>query len=184
MRVISGSAKGVRLESLEGDNTRPTLDRVKEALFNIIQNEVIDAKVLDLFAGSGALGIESISRGAKQAVFCDKSYKAIQIINRNIQKSKVLEKSVIIQKDFLKSLQKLKEEKFDIIFLDPPYKENLSVLAVEKIIELDVLQEEGIIIIETDDEKRELEQLENTKVNVYDLRKYGRVKLLFLNRKG
>ena len=103
MRVISGSAKGVRLETLEGDNTRPTLDRVKEALFNIIQNKVIDSKILDLFAGSGALGIESISRGAKQAVFCDKSYKAIQIINRNLEKSKVIKKSVIIQKDFLKS---------------------------------------------------------------------------------
>lgn len=184
MRVISGSAKGVRLETLDGDNTRPTLDRVKEALFNIIQNKLIDAKILDLFAGSGALGIESISRGAKQAVFCDKSYKAIQIINRNLEKSKVLEKSIIIQKDFLKSLQKLKEEKFDVVFLDPPYKENLSVLAVEKIIELDILKEDGIIIIETDDEKREQEQLKNTNVNVYDLRKYGRVKLLFLNRKG
>ena len=88
MRVISGSARGTNLQSLEGNITRPTLDRVKEALFNIIQTRIQDAKVLDLFAGSGALGIESLSRGAHSCVFCDKSYDAIKIIKKNVEKTR------------------------------------------------------------------------------------------------
>lgn len=89
MRVISGKAKGIRLESLEGNNTRPTLDRVKEALFNIIQNQIVEASVLDLFAGSGALAIEALSRGAKEAVLCDRSIGAIRIIEKNLGKTRI-----------------------------------------------------------------------------------------------
>lgn len=89
MRVISGVARGTRLESLEGNNTRPTLDRVKEALFNIIQNDVRGTCVLDLFSGSGALGIEALSRGAKFCVLCDKSSDAIKIIKKNLEKTRI-----------------------------------------------------------------------------------------------
>ncbi len=89
MRVISGSARGTKLQTLEGDNTRPTLDRVKEALFNIIQNYVRDAYVLDLFSGSGALGIETLSRGAKYCVLCDESSDAIRIIKNNLEKTRL-----------------------------------------------------------------------------------------------
>lgn len=89
MRVISGTAKGTVLKSLEGNTTRPTLDRVKEALFNILQTEIRDAKILDLFAGSGALGIESLSRGAKSCIFCDQSYDAIKIIKSNVEKTRI-----------------------------------------------------------------------------------------------
>lgn len=184
MRVISGTARGTNLYTLEGIDTRPTLDRVKEPLFSIIQNWIPNAKVLDLFAGSGALGIESLSRGAEHAVFCDKSYKASEILRKNIGKTHLEEKSTIITKDYLKALEQIKDQKFDIIFLDPPYKLNFVGKAVEKIVELDILAEDGIIVVETDEEKRDLENLEKINININDLRTYGRAKLIFLNRKG
>lgn len=184
MRVISGSARGTNLYTLEGNNTRPTLDRVKEPLFSIIQTLIPNARVLDLFAGSGALGIETLSRGAEHAVFCDKSYKASEILKKNIEKTHLKERSTIITKDYLKALEQVKNEKFNIIFLDPPYKLNLAGKAVEKIIELDILSEDGVIIVETDEEKRDLDNLKKIKINIYDLRVYGRAKLIFLNRKG
>lgn len=184
MRVISGSARGTNLYTLEGNDTRPTLDRVKEPLFSIIQTLIPNARVLDLFAGSGALGIETLSRGAEHAVFCDKSYKASEILKKNIEKTHLKERSTIITKDYLKALEQVKNEKFNIIFLDPPYKLNLAGKAVEKIIELDILSEDGVIIVETDEEKRDLDNLKKIKINIYDLRVYGRAKLIFLNRKG
>ena len=97
MRVISGKARGKKLVSLEGINTRPTLDRVKEALFNIIQFDIPGKKVLDLFAGSGALGIEAISRGAETATFCDNSIDAIQVIKTNIENTKCTDKSIVLK---------------------------------------------------------------------------------------
>lgn len=184
MRVISGSARGTNLETLEGNNTRPTLDRVKEALFNIIQCEVIDANVLDLFSGSGALGIEALSRGAKFCIMCDKSYEAIEIINKNVRKTHLEEKAKIIKNDYKKTLELLQGQKFDLIFIDPPYALNIGVDSIKIITKLELLEDNGIIILETDNEKRELENLNKLNVNVYDLRKYGRVSLIFLNRKG
>lgn len=185
MRVISGIAKGTILYSLDGNTTRPTLDRVKEALFNIIQNNIYNAYVLDLFAGSGSLGIEALSRGANKAIFCDKSNNAIEIIKKNIEKTHIENKSQLIKQNYKKALQMLEGKyKFDLIFIDPPYADNIAVDAVSEIIEKDLLSEDGIIILETDDEERELKNLDNIDINVYDLRKYGRVKLIFLNRKG
>lgn len=185
MRVISGKAKGTHLESLEGEQTRPTLDRIKEAWFNIIQNEIIDAQVLDLFSGSGALGIEALSRGAKEAILCDQSTQAIRIIQKNLEKTELEQSAHVIKNDFRKSLIFLKDKyKFDLIFIDPPYADNMVQESVSKIIEYDLLNEKGIIMIETDEEEHILKSLEGINVNVYDLRKYGRVKLIFLNRKG
>ena len=184
MRVISGTARGTNLETLESNNTRPTLDRVKEALFNIIQCEIINANVLDLFAGSGALGIETLSRGAKSCIMCDKSYAAIEIINKNVKKTHLEEKAKIIKGDYKKTLELLQGQKFNLIFIDPPYDLNIAVDSIKMIIELEILEDNGIIILETDNEKRELENLSKLNVNVYDLRKYGRVSLIFLNRKG
>ena len=184
MRIISGSMRGTKLYTLDGISTRPTLDRVKESLFNIIQNKLKDSVVLDLFSGSGALAIESISRGAKKAILCDKSNQAIKIIKQNVDKTNCGNKVEIINKDYIKSLKLLEKEKFDIVFIDPPYDKNIAVDAVSRILDLDILSEDSIIVLETDDEKRELSALKEIKVNVYDLRKYGRVKLIFLNRKG
>lgn len=185
MRVISGTAKGTILYSLEGNDTRPTLDRVKEALFNMIQMNLPQSYVLDLFSGSGALGIEAISRGAKKAILCDKSKQAVGIIKKNLEKTHLAEKAIVIQEDYKKALHFLKNKfQFDFIFLDPPYARDYAKDAVEEILQLDLLEKDGIIIIETDEEERILKEIENTNVNVYDLRKYGRVKLIFLNRKG
>lgn len=182
MRVISGCAKGTKLETLDGLNTRPTLDRVKEPLFSIIQGYIYDAEVLDLFSGSGALAIESVSRGAKNAVACDNSKNAIQIIKKNIQKTHMTEKINVVNKDYKKALEELSYRKFDIIFLDPPYKTGYGINAVKIIIENDMLKEDGIIVFETDRENEYIKELDEF-VKVIDLRIYGRVKLVFLNRK-
>ena len=185
MRVISGSARGKKLNSLEGLETRPTLDRVKEALFNIIQFDLKEAVILDLFSGSGALAIEALSRGAKNAVLCDKSQKAIQIINENLINTRLKDKANVINKDYTITLNKLKKEniKFDIVFLDPPYKTDFAFKSLEFIIENNLLNENGLIIIETND-KNKIEELKNYKdINVVDTRKYGSVLIIFI-RKG
>lgn len=180
MRIISGLAKGTKLETLEGLDTRPTLDRVKEALFSIIQNEIYEAKVLDLFSGSGALALESISRGAESAIICDNSRKAIEIIKQNVKKTHFEDKVKIINKDYKKCLEEIEKEKFDIIFLDPPYKTDYGIEATKIIIENNMLSEEGIIIFETDKKEEEyLKELEKY-ASVKSLRKYGRVTLVFL----
>jgi len=185
MRVISGKSRGKKLVSLEGDNTRPTLDRVKEALFNKIQFNIQDATVLDLFAGSGALGIEALSRGAKEVVFCDKIPEAIKVIKQNVANTNNLDKSIIINKDCNEVLDKLSNQnkKFDIVFLDPPYKTNLAIESLQKIIMSNLLTEDGIIIIETDDINKEKEILKIEEVEIFDKRKYGSVWLIFI-RKG
>ncbi len=185
MRVISGTARGKKLSSLEGLETRPTLDRVKEALFNILQFDIRGANVLDLFSGSGALAIESLSRGAKNAVLCDSSPRAIRIINKNLEDTRLKEKSKVLNKNYLETLKIMKKEseKFDIIFLDPPYKSDYIEKSIENIIKYDLLAEDGIIIAETDDENK-IEEIKNIKdIEIYDARKYGIVHIIFI-RKG
>lgn len=184
MRVISGTARGKKLLSQEGLNTRPTLDRVKEALFNIIQFDIVGSKVLDLFSGSGALGIEALSRGAKYAVFCDNNKEAQIIIEKNIENTKQKEKSRIYKSDYLETLDKLNKnkDKFDIIFLDPPYKKDFALIALQKIVEYDLLTKEGIIVLETNDanKKKEIENI--NKIKIFDERKYGKVILIFIRK--
>ena len=157
------------------------MDRVKEPLFSIIQSYIYDAKVLDLFSGSGALALESISRGAKEAVACDNSRRAIEIIRQNVKKTHLENKLKIINKDYKKCLEELYNNKFDIIFLDPPYKTDFGIEATKIIMEKELLSKEGIIVFETD-RKEDIEKLEQY-ASVRDLRKYGRVTLIFLNRK-
>ena len=185
MRVISGTARGTKLNSIDSNETRPTLDRVKESLFNIIQNKIENSVVLDLFAGSGAIGIEFLSRGSEKVYFCEKSHLATQMIKQNLEKTRLKGKSEILEMDYKKCLSKLSKDniKFGIIFIDPPYKADFAVEAVKQIISLDLLKKDGTIIIETDEKERDLKELENLQVEVYDLRKYGRVHLMFLNRK-
>ena len=185
MRVISGTARGTKLNSIDSLATRPTLDRVKESLFNIIKDKIEESVVLDLFAGSGAIGIEFISRGAKKVFFCEKSHEAVKMIYSNLEKTRFLDKSKIFEKDYKKCLIELSNEKvkLDTIYIDPPYKENLAVKSVEQIISLNLLNKNGIIVMETDEKERELKELEKLEVEVYDLRKYGRVNLIFLSRK-
>ncbi len=184
MRIISGSMRGTKLFTLDGLNTRPTLDRVKEPLFSILNFNLEDAEVLDLFAGSGALALESLSRGAKSAVLCDKSYQAIRIIKQNIEKTKTADRTMVINKSYDKALEELanKNMAFDIIFLDPPYEFDYAEKATRMIINMNLLKENGIIIIETDTKEKVIQNLQNIDINMYDERKYGRVTLLFLRK--
>lgn len=132
--------------------------------------------------GSGALGLEALSRGANKAVLCDNSKEAIKVIQKNIEETRLEDKTKLLNKDYLMALEELKE-KFDIIFLDPTYKTNFAITAINKIIELDLLSENGIIIFETDDKNKEEELLEIKNIEIYDKRKYGIV-FIMLIRKG
>ena len=181
MRIISGAARGTKLSTLEGENTRPTLDRVRESIFNIIQNEVRDAVVLDLFAGSGAIGLEAISRGAKKAVMCDKSKQAISIIKKNIDKTHFEKETFVYNLDFKECLKSLVGEKFDIVYLDPPYKTDYASVALKLILELDLVNENSKIIIETDD-REVIQEIEKQNIEIIDKRKYGRANILFVKR--
>jgi len=152
LRVISGTAKGHKLKTLKTDKTRPTSDKVKGALFNIIMGYIQDAEVLDLFAGTGNLGIEALSRGAKEVVFVDKSEECIKIIKENLIHTKLLEKATIIKGDVSEVLKKLSLEgkKFDLIFLDPPYNKGLVTETLQQIETYDLLESQGIIVAEKD----------------------------------
>ena len=185
MRVISGTARGKKLNSLEGLETRPTLDRVKEAVFNILQFNIKEANVLDLFSGSGSLGIEALSRDANWAVFCDNSNKAINIVKDNLEATRLINKSEILNKDYIEAIKKLSKEskKFDIIFLDPPYKTDYVIKSINYILEYKILAEDGIIVVETDDKNKIIEIENNKDLEVYDTRKYGIVYVVFI-RKG
>lgn len=185
MRIISGSARGTNLFTLEGQATRPTLDRVKESLFNIIQNEILDSIFLDLFSGSGAIGLEAASRGAQKVILCDKSKEAINIINKNIEKTHLKEKVKLYNMDYEMLLSREIKEKIDIIYIDPPYNSNFAIKSVEIIKQQKIVDENSMIIIETDEEIKILKELEKLEVEIINQRKYGRATLIFLKiRKG
>ena len=147
MRVITGTARGVQLKTPEGIQTRPTSDRVKEALFSIIQFDVPGKRVLDLFGGTGQLGIEALSRGAKSTVFVDAGEKACKLIRENLHRCKMDNNAQIIRANYLQYLQTCRD-KFGLIFLDPPYAEVFLENALKKITEIDILESGGIIVAE------------------------------------
>ena len=179
MRVISGKARGTKLFSLDGEKTRPTLDRVKESVFNIIQNEINESVFLDLFSGSGAISIEAASRGAKKVIACDKSKDAVRIIKRNIEKTHMEEKISVYNDDYQECLKKIKNTKFNLIYLDPPYKTDYAFKAIRLILELNIIDNNSIIIVETDDEEI-LNKIEKENIQIIDKRKYGRALITFI----
>ena len=147
MRVITGKARGVSLKTPEGLHTRPTADRVKEALFSIIQFDIPGAAVLDLFGGTGQLGIEALSRGAKRAVFVDEREDACRLMKENLRRTKLEADGQVVRADYMEFLRK-NREKFGIIFLDPPYAEVFLENSLNMITEIDILQSGGIIVTE------------------------------------
>ena len=147
MRVITGKARGVVLKTPDGLATRPTTDRVKEALFSIIQFEIPGGTVLDLFGGTGQLGIEALSRGASSAVFVDASDVACKLIQENLKRTKLTDNAKVVRSDYLEYLRRCRE-KFDIILLDPPYAEVFLENSLNFISEIDILQTNGIIVTE------------------------------------
>ena len=150
MRIITGRARGVRLDTLAGEMTRPTLERTKEAVFSMIQFDLRDARVLDLFAGSGQLGLEAVSRGARYAIFCDRAKEAVEIVKRNIQKTRLGDNCEVFCADYTAFLRTLKgKEPFDIIFLDPPYAIGAVPVALRALLENGLLAEHAKIVCET-----------------------------------
>lgn len=183
MRIISGTAKGTKLYTLDGLTTRPTLDRVKESLFNIIYDKIEDSVVLDLFSGSGAIGLEFASRGAKKVYLCDKSKEACKIIEKNIEKTHLAERVELFNMDFLNTIKKLENKKVDIVYLDPPYKTDFIEMAIKELIKANILEENTIMIAETDEKDRIIKNIEEIKeIQIIDQRKYGRANILFLER--
>ena len=182
MRIISGKSKGTKLYTLEGLETRPTLDRVKESMFNIIQERIQESIILDLFSGSGAIGLEFASRGAKKVYLCDKSKEATKIIKLNIEKTHLNDSVILYNMDFKETLREVKNEKFDIIYLDPPYKTSFIKESIEEILKYNCLNDDTIIIIETDEDKRVIEEIKNLKIEIIDKRKYGRAYIIFIKQ--
>lgn len=183
MRVISGLRKGHKLKSPKGKDVRPTEDRVKESLFNILKNIDENAIILDGFAGSGGIGIEFLSRGAKICYFIDRSVESIKKIEENLRHTKLKEQSIVIKKDLLLGIKDFKNDniKFDYIYLDPPFKElNLIQNVLKEISINDILNINGKIIIE---HEKELE-LEDVLYNFekYDYRKYGSKSVTFYRK--
>ena len=176
MRIVAGKYRGRTLNQFDGEKIRPTLDMVRESLFNIIQNKIVDKVFLDLYCGTGAVGIEALSRGAEIVVFNDASRDSIALLKKNLDKIKADEDYEISNKDAVQFL-KTTDKKFDIIFLDPPYKspnkfDALSFCTL-------ALKEDGIIIFEDENEwENEAEGL-----IVVDKRKYGRAHLTFFKEK-
>lgn len=181
MRIISGHAKGTKLHTLEGLETRPTLDRVKESVFNIINADIPDSIVLDLFSGSGSIGLEFASRGARKVYLCDNSKKAYEIIKKNIEKTHLEEKTDLYNVDFRKMINSLRKQKLDYIYLDPPYETDFIVQSIADLIENECIKDSTIIIAETDREEI-INQLEKVNVELIDKRKYGRAYIIFLKK--
>lgn len=173
MRVITGTARGRKLETLEGEDViRPTADRVKEAMFSIVQFELENARVLDLFAGSGQLGIEALSRGAKIATFVDSDKNAIEVIKSNLKKTELFQNSVVLSADSFNFAARSKDE-FDIILLDPPYNNAMVQKALPLVSPL--CSQNGIVICETDS-KEELPKVADDLELIREY-KYSNVKL-------
>lgn len=151
MRVISGTRKRLQLHTVSGMHTRPTQDRIKETLFNMIQNDLCDAQFLDVFAGSGQMGIEALSRGAACAYFIENNRLALDCIQRNIIQTKFEDESFILPGDVIYELRNLEGRmQFDIIFIDPPYHSGLEENVLQTILQSDLLAEDGYVIVEAD----------------------------------
>lgn len=152
MRIITGRARGVRLDTLEGLSTRPTSEKVKEAVFSTIQFELEGRRVLDLFAGSGQLALEALSRGASRAVLVDSSKDAAEVIRRNAVKTKLFPDVKVMVCDYKVAISKLKNtEKFDLVFCDAPYAAKLTADAIDRVIRAGLLSDAAIVVTESDE---------------------------------
>jgi 16S rRNA (guanine(966)-N(2))-methyltransferase RsmD len=180
MRVITGSARGRRLKELQGMDTRPTTDKVKEGLFSIIQFDIEGRRVLDLFAGTGQLGIEALSRGAAEAVFVEKRMDAVRLVKENLTLCQLQDQARVHAGDSLAYLRS--GEKFDLIFLDPPYGSNLLDQALEMIATFDICRAHGIIVAESAADKV-LPALAPP-YRLYREYRYGQIKLTVFHRDG
>lgn len=182
MRVISGTAKGRRLKKVPGDSTRPILDRVKESLFNILWDEVAGSRWLDLFAGTGQVGIEALSRGAAEVVFIDNVKAAIRTIDANLQTTRLASSASVLMTDAFAYLNGKPERPFDIIYVAPPQYKDIWIQIMQALDERcdEFLTPDGIIVVQID--PREYKELSLNKLHLYRDRKYGNTILCFYEK--
>ena len=176
MRVITGSARGRKLKAPQGMDVRPTTDSVKEAIFNIIQFDVEGRRVLDLFAGTGQMGIEALSRGARECVFVDSNRQSLNIVKENLKLCSL--QGTVISGDAVSYLSR--GEKFDLVFMDPPYDSDLYEKCLEALHQFDILSDGGIIICES----RQDRTIPDTFLNDYSMKqyRYGKIKITVLRK--
>lgn len=150
MRVIAGTAKRLQLKTVKGDNTRPTTDRIKETLFNMLQNDIEGCRFLDLFSGSGAIGIEALSRGAKEAVFVENNKEAINCIKENLIFTKLVNSGIVMSYDVMTAISMLegRNAKFDIVFMDPPYNKEIEKEVLDRLKQSEIVDSDTMIIVE------------------------------------
>ena len=183
MRIIAGSARGRKLLSPVGMGTRPTLDRIKEAIFNIIQNRTQGAVVVDMFSGTGSLGLEAASRGAKKCYLIDMGDTTFEMLQKNVDNLKFNDKCKCLKGDTYKYMKKFAAEEvvFDLIFIDPPYAKDMIPPAIEIIADNDLLRRDGLIVCKIDSSEEIYEG--NSIIHLCDLRKYGNTTVLFYEYK-
>ncbi len=181
-RVISGSMRGIKLNSPENDKIRPTLDRYKEDVFNIINANIIGASFLDIFAGTGSIGIEAISRGASDVCFIENDRDSINILESNLKKTKIIENNTILKYDYSRAINLLENQQFDFIYLDPPFNKDLEMEVLNKIARANILKDDGLIICESSS-KTYFEGLEDLGLEIKREKKYKYCKFTFLKRK-
>jgi 16S rRNA (guanine966-N2)-methyltransferase len=182
MRIISGKYKGHQLVSFSADHIRPTTDRVKESLFNMIQGSVEGAQVLDLFSGTGNLGLEALSRGAASVLFVEKNRKSIQILEKNLSKLRVEEPYQVLQKDVIGFLQNYQGEPFDLIFADPPFTEAMAHDVMLAASGSKVFKPETLMMIESARREKILDDYPH--LTRYDVREFGDKVLSFFEPKA
>ena len=182
MRIIAGDARGRKIEAPEGRDTRPTLDRVRENLFNMLQGEIAGSRVLDLFAGSGALSFEALSRGAERAYMVENSKAATEVIKRNAARFKCENDVSIFEGDVFIALKYLEGKRFDIIFMDPPYGKDFEKDVLNAIAQSGIISESGVVVIQYE-AKKPLDGTVTDRFEVTDVRRYGRSAIMFLKLK-
>ena len=180
MRIITGSAKGIKLKAPLGLDTRPTADRVKESVFNILGNIVVDACVLDVFAGTGNLGLEALSRGAKAAVFVDHSNESIAVIKENAHHTHLIEHTEIYKNDVLRALDQLAQNgrSFDLVFCDPPYKKGFVQAVLEKLDNDPIMAPGGVVVMEHSRDEQILDEWKHLQLKRTE--RYGATLISFL----
>lgn len=182
MRVIAGKARSIPLKTIEGQDTRPTTDRIKETLFNMLQNELADSFFVDLFSGSGGIGIEALSRGARKAVFVEKAPKAVACIQENLQKTKLADQAEVMATDAVSAIFRLEgKEPADFIFMDPPYGQQLENQVLEALKSSSLLDEYTTIIIEAD-LRTDFSYVEDLGYRIVKQKKYKTNQHVFLER--
>ena len=184
MRVIAGSARSLPLRTIEGTDTRPTQDRIKETLFNMLQSDIPGCKFLDLYSGSGAIGIEALSRGAAKAVLVENSKKAVECIKDNLTFTKLADKADVMEMDVLYAINRLKgKDVFSIFYMDPPYSNDYERDVLAALRNSHIIDEYTIIIVE---EKldADLDYADECGFDIYQVKKYKTNKHLFLRLKG